>query len=1204
MNSEIFDNQISSILYVRALYDFDSKDNSSLSFKKDDIIQVLTRLESGWWDGVCNNERGWFPSNYVAEVTGIFEDGDEFDWITQQTPDGDTFYYNTRTGESSWEVPADDCESLSTTHTARDTISSFSSLSRQLPENWIQKLSEDDNNYHYYNVITKEISLTYPGDPDDEIFNSHVAHVEDDLGLDDDVTDKASIASSKGSQLSTASIDTIQQRSLQQRRSIENLPPNWSTRTLSQGRSVYYYNKLTDETTWSLDNINDDGQLIRTKHNESDDEAPNEPLPPIPSNSISRSQKKLKTFAKPSIIMLKYAKDNLTWDSLSENIDMSIRNLNWAAQKNMKQNYTDCINSIVDGVRIMLYASDTVGKNSIAIKQNRKLKCYHRNIMASLSKLVISTKLAANVWPPPDSAQKMKKDAEVVLGAVRNFIQTAQENVCIKKVDPKLIESTTKGSWRGNNLVQVQTNVNPSSMSSSKYNDSTLNSPTSSSHLLTPDLINSLDKISRTVTQAIVLLLNYVKKVVDTPNSSTPSAIGSFSPQLISQTKQVLTQVGQFLAIIEDLNLQDLNDSNLATINEFKVSKQALYNNLSGLVMCIQAATFPLSFLSAMDQVLVCTNVVDKSVKDVMIATKFLVEEKDTLDQMKTQGTRSRRSSNVDSTTKIRPSNNSNPLDQIDENDTVDDQTISATTTFLPISKSTVPEGDVDDNSTMIGEDFSANDVPISPTSNRRSFASRLRSNSSTTAASFNSFSTTHRTNTQHSAPSVTNTNSTVEMRNTQSKKQMVDKPWFLNYDYDPSELVFNMENCVKGGTLNALVERLTMHDILDSNFIATFLLTYRSFCTTDDFFDMLVKRFMIQPPENLTPAELEVWQEKKQTPIRLRVFNIMKTWLENYYIDDDDAICLERVKEFAKTTMYDNLAFAAVSLTKQQQPRDAVFKAMVMTNSDSPPPPILPKNINNLKFLDLDPLEIARQLTLIESKLYNKIRPIECLNKAWSKGEGDIAENINSMIESSNKITGWVTESVLDQSEIRRRCLYIKHFIAIADKCRILNNFNSLTAITSGLYSAPIHRLRRTWETVNAKTIATLDILSKIMNSTKNFAEYREMLHSINPPCVPFFGLYLTDLTFIEDGNPNYLKNSNNKLINFSKRMKTAEVIREIQQYQSAPYKLSPVQEVQTFIHFHLRDSSDVKDLYNKSLLLEPRERDDEKIARLLQES
>jgi len=76
------------------------------------------------------------------------------------------------------------------------------------------------------------------------------------------------------------------------------------------------------------------------------------------------------------------------------------------------------------------------------------------------------------------------------------------------------------------------------------------------------------------------------------------------------------------------------------------------------------------------------------------------------------------------------------------------------------------------------------------------------------------------------------------------------------------------------------------------------------------------------------------------------------------------------------------------------------------MTNSLAPPAPILPKNIKKLRFLDIDPLEIARQLTLIESKLYNKIKPVECLGKAWSQSEGDdVAVNIKAMIVNSNKV-------------------------------------------------------------------------------------------------------------------------------------------------------------------------------------------------------
>jgi hypothetical protein len=45
--------------------------------------------------------------------------------------------------------------------------------------------------------------------------------------------------------------------------------------------------------------------------------------------------------------------------------------------------------------------------------------------------------------------------------------------------------------------------------------------------------------------------------------------------------------------------------------------------------------------------------------------------------------------------------------------------------------------------------------------------------------------------------------------------------------------------------------------------------------------------------------------------------------------------------------------------------------------------------------------------------------------------------------------------------------------------------------------------------------------------------------------------GIYLTDLTFIEDGNPDYISS----LINFKKRELVYDVIREIEQYQQKGY-------------------------------------------------
>lgn len=68
--------------FVQALYGYTGTDSSSLSFQQGDIIEVLTTLESGWWDGIhCDTKvRGWFPSNYVQQISE-----EEALWAREQT---------------------------------------------------------------------------------------------------------------------------------------------------------------------------------------------------------------------------------------------------------------------------------------------------------------------------------------------------------------------------------------------------------------------------------------------------------------------------------------------------------------------------------------------------------------------------------------------------------------------------------------------------------------------------------------------------------------------------------------------------------------------------------------------------------------------------------------------------------------------------------------------------------------------------------------------------------------------------------------------------------------------------------------------------------------------------------------------------------------------------------------------------------------
>lgn len=60
------------------------------------------------------------------------------------------------------------------------------------------------------------------------------------------------------------------------------------------------------------------------------------------------------------------------------------------------------------------------------------------------------------------------------------------------------------------------------------------------------------------------------------------------------------------------------------------------------------------------------------------------------------------------------------------------------------------------------------------------------------------------------------------------------------------------------------------MH-LADRTYTEAFLMTFKSFTTAEELTDLLIQRFRIQPPEGLSPPELEEWSKLKQKVIQIR---------------------------------------------------------------------------------------------------------------------------------------------------------------------------------------------------------------------------------------------------------------------------------------------------------------------------------------------
>lgn len=433
-------------------------------------------------------------------------------------------------------------------------------------------------------------------------------------------------------------------------------------------------------------------------------------------------------------------------------------------------------------------------------------------------------------------------------------------------------------------------------------------------------------------------------------------------------------------------------------------------------------------------------------------------------------------------------------------------------------------------------------------------------------------------------------------------------------------ELVYNKDGQISGGSLPALVEQLTTYESTpDAVFVTAFYLTFRLFTTPIELAQALIDRF-----------EYIGDSPSVGVPVRLRVYNVFKGWLESHWSSESDAAALGLILSFATGELRTAMPAAGKRLAELTSkvtevragalvPRlvSAIGKTgvshSVFTSSDNnvPSPNITRSQLNALRaskegrtqcsFLDFDPLELARQFTIIESRLFCAIQPEELLALQWTKKSDAKARNVKGMSTLSTDLANLVADTILHSEDAKKRAVVIKQWVKVAAKCLELNNYDSLMAIICSLNSSMVMRLKRTWELVSAKTKVRLEELKTITDVGRNYAVLRQRLHDHVAPCIPFVGIYLTDLTFIDVGNgttrqlPGESGRDGVSVINFDKHMKTAKIIGQLQSFQ-VPYRLAAIPEMQDWMEaqiqrVRLSDESNVSSYYRRSLLLEPRE-------------
>ncbi|XP_029573629.1 rap guanine nucleotide exchange factor 1 isoform X5 [Salmo trutta] len=222
---------------------------------------------------------------------------------------------------------------------------------------------------------------------------------------------------------------------------------------------------------------------------------------------------------------------------------------------------------------------------------------------------------------------------------------------------------------------------------------------------------------------------------------------------------------------------------------------------------------------------------------------------------------------------------------------------------------------------------------------------------------------------------------------------------------------------------------------------------------------------------------------------------------------------------------------------------------------------------------------EIADQLTLLDAELFYKIEIPEVL--LWAKEQNEEkSANLTQFTEHFNNMSYWVRSIIILQEKAQDREKLLLKFIKIMKHLRKLNNFNSYLAILSALDSAPIRRLE--WQKTTSEG---LEEYCTLIDSSSSFRVYRAALADVEPPCIPYLGLILQDLTFVHLGNPDQI----NGKVNFSKRWQQFNILDSMRRFQQVHYDLKHNDDIVSFFNDfsdHLAEEA----LWELSLKIKPR--------------
>jgi hypothetical protein len=508
-----------------------------------------------------------------------------------------------------------------------------------------------------------------------------------------------------------------------------------------------------------------------------------------------------------------------------------------------------------------------------------------------------------------------------------------------------------------------------------------------------PNIICKLSMYTRN----IITIIDHLQDTLDTQET-----VYSFTNDLMQDAINLISTVGEFLLLVDELSFDSLFDD--ITI-DFKVNRLILLKSITEFV-----TKFDLVFAGSVNHRTVCEKLylLGKATKELLISSKFLIDELENLENDTLEDY-------IEHYSVPAPKNASNGLRK------------AASTSFkkynfpdfdVTIKRPATMISPVADDSRAYSVQFSGLDSET--TSSRADQLSIIEVNrnsyNATMFAKYQRFS------------------------RRESIVENEDLPYHGSDYIIGKNLIISNDNEVKGGTIEALVSYLTNHRFVDERFRQAFMLTLKSFVTCEELLGLLINRFNISDPD-ISGDGLALWKECKKRRIRLQVVSILKLWVERYTSCPDDPILL-RIQDFVNSEMIKDMPVSGLAILNLiETAKSGLMKQhnLKLVEHVITPKPIIPNSLSKFKLLDLAPSELARQFTIFECKGLLNIHPTELLAKAWGLSNAPV-KTVEFMIQISNQITNWVSRSILEATEPKKRIKIVGFFISLANVFSLIN--------------------------------------------------------------------------------------------------------------------------------------------------------------------